>query len=289
MTGRRTLDETIAATARALAALGGDVEPRREAEALAAACLGVGRAGLLTRGDLPLEAPLEAILERWTQRRAAGEPLAYIVGYRDFWTLRLAVTPAVLVPRPETELLVERALALAPVRGDAQPPPTLADLGTGSGAIALALASERPGWRIIATDRSEAALDVAQRNARAHGLHRVEFLQGDWFAPLAGRRFDLVVSNPPYVAADDPALQADSLRVEPREALTPGADALAALAALVDAAPRHLEPDGWLLLEHGAGQAVAVTERLVARGFRHVRSHADLAGSPRATEGQWPR
>nr|MCU0760211.1 peptide chain release factor N(5)-glutamine methyltransferase [Steroidobacteraceae bacterium] len=249
----------------------------------------VGRAGLVTRGELPLEPPLDAILERWTARRAAGEPLAYIVGYRDFWTLRLAVTPAVLVPRPETELLVERALALAPQCGADGSVVSLADLGTGSGAIALALASERPDWKIVATDRSAAALDVAQLNARSHRLRNVQFLHGDWFEPLRGRRFDLVVSNPPYVAADDPVLGADSLRVEPREALTPGTDALAALAALVESAPLHLVPDGWLLLEHGATQATAVAGRLVARGFRHVRSHADLAGSQRVTEGQWSR
>ena len=288
MSPRITLDQAIARAAMALAALGDDIEPRREAEALAAACLGVGRAGLVTRGELPLEPPLDDILERWTQRRAAGEPLAYIVGHRDFWTLRLAVSPAVLVPRPETELLVERALALAPARAAGEAPVSAVDLGTGSGAIALALASERPDWKVVATDRSAAALDVAQRNARANGLQRVQFLQGDWLAPLAGRRFDLVISNPPYVAADDPVLQADSLRVEPREALTPGADALADLASIVDAAPGHLAPGGWLLLEHGATQAASVAERLVARGFTHVRSHADLAGSQRVTEGQWP-
>ena len=193
-----------------------------------------------------------------------------------------------LVPRPETELLVERALALAPARAAGEAPVSAVDLGTGSGAIALALASERPDWKVVATDRSAAALDVAQRNARANGLQRVQFLQGDWLAPLAGRRFDLVISNPPYVAADDPVLQADSLRVEPREALTPGADALADLASIVAAAPGHLAPGGWLLLEHGATQAASVAERLVARGFTHVRSHADLAGSQRVTEGQWP-
>ena len=284
----RTLEQAIAATARALAAIGEHIEPRREAEALAAACLGVGRAALLTRGDRPLDPAQAATLADWTRRRAAGEPLAYLVGHRDFWTLRLAVTPAVLVPRPETELLVERALALAPAHGAATTAVSLLDLGTGSGAIALAVASERPGWKIVATDRSPAALAVARSNASRLGLVQVEFVQGDWFAPLGGRRFALIVSNPPYVAADDPAMLADSLRVEPREALTPGADALAALAAIVEAAPGHLERGGWLALEHGATQADNVAGRLVARGFAHVRSHADLAGSQRVTEGQWP-
>ncbi len=289
MAARRTLDEAIAATARDLATLGGAVDPRREAEALAGACLGCGRAGLVTRGDHPLDPPLDDILRHWTRRRAAGEPLAYIVGHREFWTLRLAVTPAVLVPRPDTELLVERALALAPPRATPDHAPTLLDLGTGSGAIALAIASEQRDWKIVATDRSNAALDVAQLNARTHQLLQVEFVQGDWFAPLAGRRFDVIVSNPPYVAADDPALCADSLRAEPRGALTPGPDALAALAAIIAGAPDHLEPGGWLALEHGSTQSGQVAERLVARGFGHVRSHADLAGHQRVTEGQWTR
>ena len=289
MTTRRTLDEAIAATAHVLAVLGDAADARREAEALAAACLGCGRAGLVTRGEYPLDAPLEDILEGWTRRRAAGEPLAYIVGHREFWTLRLVVTPAVLVPRPETELLVERALALAAPRATEEHPPTVLDLGTGSGAIALAVASEQRSWKVVATDRSEAALDVAQLNARTHQLRHVEFLQGDWFAPLAGRRFDVIVANPPYVAADDPLLSSDSLRAEPRMALTPGPAGLEAIDVIVAAAPGHLESGGWLALEHGFSQAADVAERLVARGFRHVRSHADLAGHQRVTEGQWTR
>jgi release factor glutamine methyltransferase len=287
MATRRTLDEALAATARELASLGAGFDPRREAEALAAACLGCGRAGLVTRAELPLDPEVDGILRHWVARRAAGEPLAYIVGHREFWTLRLAVTPAVLVPRPETELLVERALALAAPRASEEHVPALLDLGTGSGAVALSIASEQRGWKIVATDRSAAALDVAQLNARTHDLARVEFLQGDWFAPLTGRRFDVIVANPPYVAADDPLLAADSLRREPRDALTPGPDALAALAAIIADAPAHLEPGGWLALEHGFAQSAQVAERLVARGFAHVRSHADLAGHPRVTEGQW--
>jgi release factor glutamine methyltransferase len=243
----------------------------------------------VTRGEFPLDPPIDEILRHWVRRRAAGEPLAYIVGHREFWTLRLVVTPAVLVPRPETELLVERALALATPYASDEHFPTLLDLGTGSGAIALSVASEHPAWKIVATDRSGAALDVAQRNARNHGLLQVEFVQGDWFAPLKGRRFDVIVSNPPYVGADDPLMAADSLRLEPREALTPGPDGLAALDAIIAAAPDHLERGGWLALEHGFTQSGPVAERLVARGFGHVRSHADLAGHPRVTEAQWLR
>ncbi len=289
MTTRRTLDEALLATTDALATLGDRVDARREAEALAAACLGCGRAGLVTRGEHPLDASLDEILQHWTRRRASGEPLAYIVGHREFWTLQLAVTPAVLVPRPETELLVERALALAAPRATEDEPPSVLDLGTGSGAIALAVASEQRTWNIVATDLSAAALDVAQRNARTHGLLQVEFLHGDWFGPLGSRRFDVIVTNPPYVAADDPLLASDSLRAEPRMALTPGRDALQAIDAIIAAAPPHLESGAWLALEHGFRQAPDVAERLVARGFRHVRSHADLAGHQRVTEGQWTR
>jgi release factor glutamine methyltransferase len=246
------------------------------------------------------------------------------------------VTPAVLVPRPETELLVERALA---VHG--APTGAVADLGTGSGAIALAIASERPSWQVTATDVSADALAVARANAVTHGLTRVEFLQGSWFEPLAGRRFDVVVSNPPYIGADEPEMASPALRYEPRGALTPTAqvppqgatsradavqplgapppakpaaaemiaaapthsqstphgaanaapntsDALACLRAIIQSAPPHLEPGGWLLLEHGSTQAAQVARLLVERGFRHVRSHRDLAGHERMTEGQWP-
>jgi release factor glutamine methyltransferase len=179
-------------------------------------------------------------------RRAAGEPLAYLTGVKEFWSLRLAVSPAVLIPRPESELLVERALALHNAAAA-----HVADLGTGSGALALALASERPDWQIVATDVSEDALAVARANAATLGLGRVQFRQGEWFAPLGQARFNLIISNPPYVAADDPAMSA--LRFEPRRALTPGGEALECLRTLARGAPRHLQRAGWLLLEHGAG------------------------------------
>jgi release factor glutamine methyltransferase len=216
------------------------------------------------------------------ERRAAGEPLAYLLGVKEFWSLSLGVSPAVLVPRPETELLVERALALHP-----RPYGRVADLGTGSGAIALAVAVERPDWQIVATDVSLEALSTARANAAALHLAGVEFALGNWFEPLRGRTFELIVSNPPYVAADDPAMQDPALRFEPRVALTPGRDSLACLREIIRAAPEHLERDGWLVLEHGADQASAVARELVGRGFRSVRSHRDLAGHERVTEAQF--
>jgi release factor glutamine methyltransferase len=215
-------------------------------------------------------------------RRARGEPLAYLIGCKEFWSLELEVGPDVLVPRPETELLVERALHLRP-----EPSGDVADLGTGSGAIALALARERPRWHIVATELSREALSVARRNARRLGAARVEFVAGDWFAPLAGRSFHLVLSNPPYVAAADPVLSIPPLKFEPRIALTPGDEGMAHVRSIIRAAPDHLVRGGWLLLEHGAMQAADVTRELDARGFTDIHSHRDLAGHQRMTEARW--
>jgi release factor glutamine methyltransferase len=255
--------------------------PDLDAELLLAHVVGMSRARLRSH---PEDTASQAQSKRYSElieRRATGEPLAYVIGRKDFWSLRLTVTPAVLVPRPETELLIERALALRHEEFG-----RIVDLGTGSGAIALTLASERPGWQVAATDVSEEALAIARSNAESLDLKRVRFLHGSWFEPLAGRTFDLIVSNPPYVAADDPAMQDPALRHEPRGALTPGPDAMASLRAIIAAAPDYLERDGWLLLEHGAGQAAEVARELVARGLRHVRSHRDLAGHERMTEAQ---
>jgi release factor glutamine methyltransferase len=253
-----------------------------EVELLLAHVLAVPRERLKSHPEAPVE---PAAAERFLAllgRRAAGEPLAYLTGRREFWSLDLAITPQVLIPRPETELLVERALVV----GSAEPL-RVADLGTGSGAVALALARERPCWRIVATDVSSSALAVARANAAALGLSQVEFLSGSWFEPLGQARFDLIVSNPPYVAADDPALASPALAFEPALALTPaGGEALASLRVLARGAPAHLTPGGWLLLEHGATQGREVRAELVAAGFAHVRSHRDLAGHERMTEGQ---
>lgn len=251
---------------------------RLDAELLLAHALGVNRAWLVAHSQ---DAVQMRAFEELVARRIAGEPLAYIVGYKDFWTLRLQVTPAVLVPRPETELLVELALRYT------APAARLADLGTGSGAIALAIASEKPAWRVTATDASADALAIARRNALEMERGQVEFLQGNWFEPLAGRQFEIIVSNPPYIAADDPALAHPALLREPPQALTPGGDGMSSLREIIRNAPEHLERHGWLLLEHGAMQAAEVSRELVARGFSHVRSHRDLAGHERVTEAHW--
>lgn len=278
-------ESVAAASAWGAARLAGE---RAEAERLLAALLGHGRAWLLAHGEHPLGAPQRQAYAGWIARRAAGEPYAYLVGEREFWSLTLQVTPDVLVPRPETELLIERALALLATASGAPAAARVADLGTGSGAIALALARERPDWRVTATDRSPAALAVAEGNAQRLGLDRVRFLQGDWFAPLAGERFELIASNPPYVAEGDPALADPALRHEPRGALASGPDGLDDIRRLVAGAPAHLVDGGWLLLEHGAGQGEAVQALFASQGWTQVRCHVDLAGLPRASEARRP-
>ncbi len=253
-----------------------------DAELLLAHALGAKRARLRSHPEDAATPDSAARFEALVARRERGEPIAYITGHRDFWTLALQVSPAVLVPRPETELLVERALSLYPPS-----PLRAADLGTGSGAIALALASERPAWDITATELSADALAIARANARSLALERVRVISGSWLEPLAGRRFDLIVSNPPYIAAGDPALAQPALRHEPALALASGPEGLDALKVIAHDAPAHLERGGWLLLEHGGNQADSVARELVVRGFRHVRSRRDLAGHERMTEGQW--
>jgi release factor glutamine methyltransferase len=254
---------------------------RRDAEILLAAAWQRSRAQLLVSSE-PVPPEVAARFADSCARRAAGEPVAYLLGRREFWSLEFELTPEVLVPRPETELLVERVL-----RQESRPAARIADLGTGSGAIAIALAHERPGWQVTGTDRSPGALAVARRNG-ARLAPKVEWLAGDWFVPLGTRRFESIASNPPYIAADDAVLESDGLRHEPRMALTPGGDGLGALATLINEAPAHLVAGGWLFLEHGATQAESLRTALVARGFAHVTSHRDLAGHERVTEGFWP-
>jgi release factor glutamine methyltransferase len=253
--------------------------PRLDAQLLLGHLLGRTRTWLVAHDDEALGAETA---DRWPEclrRRAAGEPLAYVVGEVRFCGLLLEVGPVVLVPRPETEMLVEWALEKLDT------PTEVADLGTGSGAIALALKAARPALQVLATDASTDALRVAQRNAQRHGLD-IHCVLGDWWAPLAGRRFGLVVSNPPYVAGDDPHLPA--LRHEPRAALTPEGDGLAALREIIRGAPAHLLPRAWLMLEHGHDQAEAVQALLTAQGFAEVQTRLDLAGLGRCTAGRMP-
>jgi release factor glutamine methyltransferase len=216
------------------------------------------------------------------QRRVSGEPVAYLTGSRGFWTLDLAVTPATLIPRPETELLVEQALARMP----ADTAVRVADLGTGSGAVALALAKERPLAQLVATDASCDALDVARGNAQRNALVNVEFRHGDWLTPVLGERFDVIVSNPPYIADHDPHLDQGDLRFEPALALSCGVDGLDAIRMIAIAAPAHLRAGGWLLLEHGLDQGPAVRTLLRDAGFYGVKTVRDLEARDRVTLGQ---
>lgn len=253
---------------------------RLEAELLLAHVLRRPRSYLLAHAEAVVPAAAVRAYTALLARASGGEPLAYLTGEREFWSLPLQVCPAVLIPRPETELAVERCLALLP-----DGPLHVGDLGTGSGALACALAVERPAWHITATDCSSAALHVARANAARLGLSRIEFLEGDWFEPLGGRRFDLLVSNPPYIGAGDPALAA--LGYEPAMALCPGPDALGALRKIISLAPGHLRSGGYLLLEHGADQGPSVEHALVAAGYARVRCHRDLAGHGRVSEARW--
>lgn len=277
-----TLRQSLAAAAERLA--NRSASPRLDAELLLAAALERPRSYLHAWPERMLEAEPAARFAAWLERRQRGEPVAYLLGRREFWSLELEVTPDTLIPRPETELLVELALERLP----ANAPVALADLGTGSGAIALALAAERPLARIVATDQSAAALAVARRNAQRLNLARIEFREGDWRAPLADERFDLIVANPPYVAAPDPCWQRGELRFEPPAALVSGQDGLDALRTIIAAAPEQLLPGGWLLLEHGYDQGQAVPALLRERGFVQVSDHQDCAGVSRSSCGRWP-
>jgi release factor glutamine methyltransferase len=239
--------------------------------------------GLSAHDDAPLTADQQARFATLVARRAAGEPVAYLVGTKEFHGLELRVDSRVLVPRPDTEVLVDWALEL--LRGElaAVEHPAIIDLGTGSGAIALAVCHDLRTASVTATDASMAALDAARANATRLGLP-VETAHGSWWQAVPGRRFALALSNPPYIAAGDSHLVA--LHAEPNSALTPGASGMEALHEIIDAAPDHLDPGGWLLLEHGFDQGEAVGECLQARGFRRVQTRRDLAGQPRCTGGQ---
>lgn len=271
--------------ADASARLGG-VDARHEAELLLLHVLDRPRSWLFAHATDPLAANDQAAFEALLARRVAGEPVAYLTGRRGFWTLDLEVDPATLIPRPETELLVELALERLPPDQALQ----LADLGTGSGAIALALASERPRAQVLATDASPGALAVAARNAARHELDNVRFAEGghDWYAPLQGVRFDLIASNPPYIASNDPHLEQGDLRFEPSTALASGMDGLDDIRRIVEGGQAHLRPGGWLLIEHGWDQGAAIRALFEAAGFAEVQTVQDLEQRDRITLGRRP-
>ena len=253
---------------------------RLDARLLLQYATGCSHADLLARPETPVIAPAYAQFAEWVERRAAGEPLAYLVGEAEFRGRVFQVSPAVLIPRPETEVLID--LALAKLQGMAAP--KVLDLGTGSGIVAISLALECPAAKLVAVDLSTTAISVARTNAGRLGA-RVDFRHSDWCASLADERFDLIVSNPPYVAEGDPHLALDGLPFEPRMALSDGADGLACIRRIVADAPAHLQPGGWLLFEHGYDQGAASRNLLTRAGFKAASTHPDLAGIDRVSGG----
>jgi release factor glutamine methyltransferase len=265
--------------------LDSSTSPRLDAELLLALARGCSRAALFRDRDEPVETPTRECFHALLRERLRGVPVAHLLGYREFWSMRLRVTANTLIPRPETELLVELALSLMPLGARWR----VADLGTGSGAIALAIARERPSARVSATDLSRAALVVARENAARAGITNVDYIEGDWWQAVSGQHFDVVVSNPPYVAANDPHLLHDGLPYEPAMALVSGDDGMLALHTIVSGSVNHMRRGAWLLLEHGSTQGEAVRSLLSANGYRALATYRDLAGLERATIAQWRR
>ena len=267
----------------AVAALQGGDSPKRDAEILLGFVTGASRTFILAFGETELEPDQLTQLDALLARRVAGEPVAHLTGMREFWSLPLCVSPATLIPRPDTECLVEQALARLPAG-----PCRILDAGTGTGAIALALASERPDCSVTGVDRVPEAVALAQRNAQNLHISNVEFLQSDWFHALFSRRFDMIVSNPPYIDAQDPHLQQGDVRFEPLSALVADQHGHGDLARLVDEARAYLLPGGWLLLEHGWQQGDAVRQLLQRAGYTQVLTCRDYGGNERLSVGQWP-
>lgn len=252
---------------------------RIEVQCLLQKVLRQPRAWLLAHPEVKLDTAQRNEYAALLQRRLTGEPIAYILGEREFFSLMFKVTPATLIPRPETELLVEQALQRVPPQG------CVLDLGTGSGAIALSIAHAQPEVRVLACDASSDALAVAHENIQCLGIHNVTLLQSDWYTALGAQRFDLIVSNPPYIATHDPHLLQGDVRFEPVSALTSGEDGLCDIRHIINGALAHLAPGGWLLLEHGYDQAQRVRELLQSASFGEVHSVQDLAGIERVSGG----
>lgn len=256
---------------------------RLDAELLLAHVLGKSRSYLHTWPERELDTEQCRVFTKFLERRRRGEPVAYILGRQGFWSLDLEVAPHTLIPRPDTELLVETALQLIPTTA-AQ----VLDLGTGTGAIALALASERLAWQVTGVDRVAEAVALANRNAQQLRLANVRFHESHWFSMVEGQRYRLIVSNPPYIPAGDPHLEQGDVRFEPGSALIAGVDGLDDIRQIIAQAPDYLQDDGWLLLEHGYDQAAAVRELLVAGGFADVESRRDFGGHERISLGRRP-
>lgn len=255
--------------------------PRVDVELLLCEVLDKPRSWLFTWPDKALSSEQQAAFDQLLARRLQGEPVAHLLGYRDFWTLRLKVSTDTLIPRPDTECLVEQALSLLPNQ-----PARVADLGTGTGAIALALASERPAWQLQATDFHPGAVALARTNAELNQLNNVEVLQGSWCEPLSGR-YDMLVSNPPYINPEDPHLQQGDVRFEPLTALIAEEEGMADIRQIAEQATRHLCNGGWLLFEHGYDQGDAVRQCLTCLGYAEVETVRDLGGNERVTQGRW--
>ena len=254
-----------------------------DCELLLCHCLGKDRTYLHAWPEHAVDAAVRSEFHALLERRISGEPIAYLTGRREFWSLPLRVDHSTLIPRPDTERLVEVALALAlPAAA------RVLDLGTGTGAIALALASERPGWQVLGVDVAEDVVQLARHNARELAIANARFLESNWFAAVAGQRFDLIVSNPPYIDANDPHLTQGDVRFEPRRALVAAQNGLAAIREIADAAPDSLNPGGWLLFEHGYTQAPAVRTLLAQRGYRDISTWNDWGGNERVTGGRAP-
>jgi len=258
---------------------------RVDAEVLLCFVSQKNRTWLYTWPERELTEPQSLQLQPLVKRRLLGEPVAYLTGQREFWSLTLQVSSDTLIPRPDTELLVEVALELFSDRSHEKL--NIVDLGTGTGAIALAVASEQPNWQIIGLDRIPAAVQLAQRNQQQLQIPNASFLESDWFSSLEKQRFDLIVSNPPYIEQQDPHLKQGDVRFEPRSALVAKGDGLLDIKKIIDQAPGYLVEQGWLLFEHGYQQADAVRNLLNERGFVAVQTRSDLAGHERATLGQW--
>ena len=259
-------------------------EARVDAQTLLRHALGVTRAWLITHAEQALTTEEQTGFQHLLHRRLQGEPVAYILGRREFYGLEFTVAPGVLIPRPDTETLVEAALRL--MQQNPSMSRQILDLGTGSGAIAIAIAANDSLSRVVAVDKSEDALNVARGNAERLGADNLRFMQSDWFSALAGERFDIIASNPPYIAAGDPHLSQGDLRFEPIGALASGADGLEDIRRIIALAPAHLEHGGWLLLEHGYDQADRVAALMREAGFAEIDHAADLAGIRRVTLGK---